>query len=267
MEKRLFLVLLVLAGIALASGSVVLSIDGSGSMRTPVNGTLKFELARNASLCLVDQLQPGDEMAIYLFENSNTVNRVRSFTNSTSTLKSSIRALSPDYGGTDLRGGINESGTYLLEHGKFPVKILIVISDGGSASTSLNRTAAALHAQGVDHISVVGVNVRDNASAGKALANIAENGGGQFYSTLDYSDACEAFTEAYDDAVAGGNVEVSPTPTQTPSHTATPHGTATPSHTATPHGTATPGGGGGGKLCPLFFLLPAALVALLAVKK
>ena len=197
--------LLLFASIAFAASSIVLSIDGSGSMESSkINGTTKFEIAREASLCLIDSLKEGDELAVYVFEDSTTMTRVLSFTTNKNAMRSAVRGMDSKFGGTDLRDGINISATYELANAGNANKVLIVVSDGGSASSSLNKTAAEFHRQGISSIQVVGIGVKANVTAGKALDNIATNGGGGFYSTTDYASACDAFKDAYNDGAAGG---------------------------------------------------------------
>ena len=218
------LAVMALAGSVLAASSFVIAVDGSGSMKDKFNGTVKFEIARDAAICMLDSMQEGDEGAIFVFEDSHTVTRAHSFTTSKGALRSALQGMDSEFGSTDLGSGINVSATYLLSDGKNQNKFLVVVSDGGDARAVINETAAYFRDQGV-RLEVVGVGVRSTDRAGKVLAGIAENGGGRFYSTLDYSEPCGAFSGAYDNGVRGG-----------------------------------------GGLCPLFFLLPAAIVLLLTTR-
>jgi len=229
---RIATLLFVLAccGAVFAASSFVLSIDGSGSMTLKIDGTKKFEIARNATQCLIDSIPEGDEGAIYVYETSHTITRVQPFTTSKGTLRSAAAGMDSEFGMTDLRGGINESATYAIQSAQNPNKFVIILSDGGSASMALNRTTAAFREQGV-RIYVVGLAVRTNQTTGVALGNIAENGGGQFYSTLDYPTVCDALKQAYLDGAAGESTT------------------------------------GGGKCCPMLLILPAAALVLIAAKK
>lgn len=202
--KYAVLALLLLSGMVFAANSIVLSIDGSGSMKDALNGTRKFELAKNATLCLIDSLQEGDEVALFLFENGGDVRRVLAFTTNRNSMRSAVRGMVPEYGGTDLKNGINVSATYALEHGKNANKVLIVVSDGGAASAALNRTTEAFHQMGISRMQVVAIGVRADSPSERALEGIAERGGGAFYSMLDYGDACNAMKSAYEDGVGGG---------------------------------------------------------------
>jgi len=108
-----------------------------------------------------------------------------------------------EFGMTDLKSGINLSSSYALANASNANKFVIILSDGGAASAALNRTAAYFHENGISSIGVVGLGVKDNVSAGKTLAGIAENGGGKFYSTFDYLSPCDAFRASYNDGIAG----------------------------------------------------------------
>jgi len=204
LNARALMLLLIIAGVAFAANSVTITIDGSGSMRERVGNTTRFEIARNATLCLLDSIKEGDEVAIFVFEDYRKVSLILPFTTNKQAMRSAVRGMTSEFGNTDLRAGINVSASYTLANASNANKILIVVSDGGAASSALNATAKELHERGISRIQVVGLNVRDNTTAGKALDNIAENGGGEFYSTLDYPTACDAFKDAYNDAASGG---------------------------------------------------------------
>jgi len=202
MNSRILLALLVITGTVFAASSFVLAIDGSGSMNANrINGSTRFEVARDAAICMVDSMREGDEGAIFVFEDSHTITLVKGFTTNKNSLKSALRGMDSEFGATDLKGGINLSSSYALANASNGNKFVIVLSDGGAASAALNQTAAYFHNNGISSISVVGLGVKDNVSAGKTLAGIADNGGGKFYSTFDYLSPCDAFRASYNDGI------------------------------------------------------------------
>jgi len=222
MNARILLALLALTSTAFAASSFVVAVDASGSMKDKINGTPKFDIAKSALSCMFDSMKEGDEGAIFVFEDMHTITMVHGFTTDKNALKSAARSMTSEFGGTDLKGGINESSTYALANAKNANKFIIVLSDGGSASAALNQTAAYFHNAGISRIQVVGLSVKDNVTLGKTLAGIAANGGGAFYSTFDYASPCDAMKGAYFDGA-----------TET----------------------------GGGKCCPALVILPLLLAA------
>lgn len=200
---RAIVVLLVFACAAFAASSFVIALDGSGSMKTAVNGVRKFEEARNATICAFEAMGENDEGALFVFEGSNQIRLVRGFTSNKQSLISAVRSLDPDYGGTDLRHGITVSGDYVLANASNANKFVIILSDGGAASQALNRTSAEYWEKGVK-IQVVGLHVNSTSTSGKALTGIAGNGGGAYYNTDGYGTACEAMQDSFQDAAGGG---------------------------------------------------------------
>jgi len=211
MRITLLLLAIVISGIVFAGTSFVLTIDGSGSMTAKINGTVKFEIARTAALCMLDSFNTSDEMAIYVFEDYSKITQLTPFTNDVSRLKSAVRGMDSSFGMTDLKRGINESATYALANASNQNKVILVVSDGGAASEALNKTTLAFHQMGISKIQVVGLNVKSNQPTGKALDDIATVGGGAFYSNLDYASMCDAMKQAYLDGKTGeGNGKCCP---------------------------------------------------------
>ena len=227
MHARQLILLLLIASIAFAANSVTITIDGSGSMKDRIGNERKFEIARNATLCLIDSIKEGDEVAIFVFEDYHKVSFILPFTTNKEAMRSAVRSMTSEFGSTDLRAGINVSASYALANASNANKVILVVSDGGAASSALNATAKAFHERGISKIQVIGLNVKNDTNAGKALDNIATNGGGIFYSTLDYATACDAFKEAYNDAAVDE----------------------------------------GGKCCPLLIILPLALAICISISK
>jgi len=208
MNARILLVLILFAGAAFAANSYVIAVDASGSMAYKVDGVRKFITVQDALVCMLGSMKPGDEMAIFVFEDLGKVTLVQNFTTDKGGLESAIRGMTSTYGGSDLPSGINVSSTFALANARNPNKFIIVISDGGSATAALFDTAAHFHRAGITKMQVVGIGVDTNVRPGMALEGIADNGGGSFYTTDDYSTTCATLKAAYEDtAVRGGGID------------------------------------------------------------
>jgi len=208
MNARILLVLILFAGAAFAANSYVIAVDASGSMAYKVDGVRKFITVRDALVCMLGSMKPGDEIAIFLFEDIDRVTLVQNFTTDKGVLEFAISRMTSRYGSSDLPSGINVSSTFALANARNQNKFVIVISDGGTATAALFETAAHFRRAGIAKIQVVGIGVDTTVRPGMALEGIADNGGGSFYTTNYYPTTCATLKAAYEDTtVRGGGID------------------------------------------------------------
>lgn len=196
MMLRAILAIVLLIGTVFASNSYVFVVDGSSSMASRIDDTRKFTMVQDALYCALDSLEPGDEAAIFVFEDAGKVTLVKGFTKDKNALRSAARTMGSKFGSTALSEGLNVSAAYLRMYAANYGKFLILVSDGGGATVAIYPEAAQYHSTGITKIHVIGLNVDTMVKRGLALEGIATNGGGSFYSTTDYMFPCDAVKDA-----------------------------------------------------------------------
>ncbi|HBS28594.1 MAG TPA: hypothetical protein DEB06_03885, partial [Phycisphaerales bacterium] len=168
------------------SAAVVFVLDNSGSMSQRVGGLMRSqqEVANEGAALAVETLDKTDVLAVLAF-NSDTDVVVPMGRNSNPVRTADrVRSIASG-GGTNLYPALAKAGNMLRQGdaAKANVRHIIVLSDGQSQGDPQDglETAARLQGEG---ITVTTIAVGDGADSA-TLAQIAAEGGGQFYEVHD----------------------------------------------------------------------------------
>jgi Ca-activated chloride channel homolog len=162
--------------------AVVFVLDNSGSMARPVMGTThtQQEIANRAAALAVQSLAPTDLVGVVIF-NSETSTLVPLAANSDPD-RTAERLLSVGPGGGTILGPAMEEAWRQIGPADAALKHVIILSDGISLHRdTLPPIAAKMREEG---IVVSTISIGDLADE-QNLADIAREGGGQFYSVVN----------------------------------------------------------------------------------
>lgn len=176
----------------LPSGALILVIDRSGSMFSPVAGTQfsQQNVAAEAAILAIKSLYPQDKIGVVAFDTSAKWIVDLQYNRDPAAIASKIRSMQPG-GGTDIRVGV-EAALKRLEAepvGESAIKHMIVISDGWGDMHNNFQLGGKLGNAGVT-ISTIGVGDGHNAQGLRALAN---TGNGQFYPVINPANLPQVF--------------------------------------------------------------------------
>lgn len=165
------------------SAAVVMVLDSSGSMSSPVLGGARSqqEVANEAAALAIQTLDQGDLVGVIEFDsNFDEVVPLQKAENP-ALLADRVRDISPS-GGTNLYPALRHAGR-LLDNVEANVKHVIVLSDGQSegAPETGSQIAREMAERG---ITVSTIAVGDGADA-TTLASIAQSGEGAFYRVIN----------------------------------------------------------------------------------
>ena len=120
--------------------SICLMVDGSGSLSE--KASLQVAAARTA----IAAMQPGDEMAVVIFNKDGMLKQ--DFTGDREKLEQPLESLK-FFGPSNLFDTLIATMDHVFAHSKYSSRVLLVLSDGGN-----NKSASDLH-QTIDRLSVV----------------------------------------------------------------------------------------------------------------
>jgi Mg-chelatase subunit ChlD len=159
--------------------ALVIVLDRSGSMASPVSGSTKSQqqIANDAAVLALRSLLPQDQVGLVAFESSaEWVVPIQPNTDSAG-LARRIRSIVPG-GGTNIYPGLEMAGEALSRiSGTTAIKHIILLSDGQSAPGPFDRLASRLAGEGIT-ISTIGVG---DAVNDPVLKQIAVLGGGEYH--------------------------------------------------------------------------------------
>ncbi len=176
--------------------STVIVVDGSGSMKGE-----KIKYARSHARSIVRRAAPDEEVALFVFNDCNVINREAEFTLLKQTLYNKIDKISAE-GGTPIALALSTARDYLNQERHSDDGKIVLITDGGESCSGDTKKAA----EGVKQLTfnvdfeVVGYNLEDKDK--EQLKELARAGGGKFYSKKvwekggDERKAIEAFKKS-----------------------------------------------------------------------
>mgnify|MGYP004701924509 CR=1 FL=1 len=158
--------------------SMGLIVDNSGSMRD------KREKVKDASLTLVKESHPGDEVFVVNF-NDDAYLDTKDFTNDIKELEEALSKIDAR-GGTAMRDAIRMSIDHVKEKGKRDKRVLVVVTDGNDNASMINLENLVRAAQQSEIlIYTIGLlseeEGREAKRAERALKALAQATGGDSY--------------------------------------------------------------------------------------
>ena len=201
--KTVFVFLMLLGSATAASYLII--IDASGSMDdTLPSGQVKIDAAKEAAIDIVEQSQ-GHEFAIMEFDTCNddgdptsgTIRVIEDFTTDKSDLRQAINSIVTG-GDTPIAEAIIEGRTYIQDELSGRGNIILLTDGeencGGDPVLEAQRT----YDQGIAVINIVSFAIEDEEIM-EIHEEIAEAGGGKYYSAEDKDELIEAFEEIVED--------------------------------------------------------------------
>ena len=175
--------------------SIILAIDTSSSTRKDIR--LELEAARRF---IHSMIRPQDVVALYTFDND--VNELAPFTSKLHVVDAAINQVRVG-GSTSLYDAIYLGCKALLKReGR---KVLVLITDGGDTSSSVDYKEALRAAQQSEALVYSLIDVPVEASAGRntggehALIQISNDTGGKYYYASNVSQLDKAFEQISDE--------------------------------------------------------------------
>lgn len=168
--------------------AIVMVVDRSGSMSASNYGVSKLELVKEAMVRSVQVLDSGDSVGVLAFDDSfSWIIEPTTVSNSKDSLENHIYSIN-DGGGTSIQPAFSEAVDVLAGY-EADSKHIILMTDGqGEDSGYEPIISKALN----NNISVSTVAVGDD-SATELLKEIAENAGGRYYYTDEFTDLPKIF--------------------------------------------------------------------------
>lgn len=168
------------AQLVLPTGALVLVIDRSGSMMSPVGGTAysQQELAAEAAVMAISTLYPRDMIGVVAFDHAATWVTPLGYNNDRRAVMHQVRSITPS-GGTNIYPGLEMAHRALasIRTDDAAVKHIIVLTDGHSDGSNYEELVQRIRQ---DRITVSTIGIGDGANSG-LLQTIAQHGGGKFY--------------------------------------------------------------------------------------
>ncbi len=162
---------------------LLLVIDRSGSMAGP-----KMQAAKEAAIASAETLAEGDKVGVVAFDSEAHWIVEPVDATARGTVADAIARLQPG-GETDVYAGL-EAAAQRARGAKFPVKHVIVMTDGQTPSAEFRKLVEGMSADGVT-LSTVGIGEDFD---GGLLANMAQWGHGRFYFTSRAEEIPRIFT-------------------------------------------------------------------------
>lgn len=173
--------------------ALVVILDRSGSMGRSVLGSARSQqqIANEAAARAVASLDEGDLVGVISFSLSPTVDVPLAPNDDPQRTAARIRAIAPD-GGTNLGPAMDLARRQLAE-ARAKNKHVVILSDGRSQAAELLPAAAASMRNAGIRVSTIGIG---DASDDTTLEQIAQRGGGNFYSVVNPSVLPRIFLRA-----------------------------------------------------------------------
>jgi uncharacterized membrane protein len=167
----------------LPSGALVLVIDRSGSMSSPVMGTTSSqqEIANEAAIQALATLYPDDIVGVVGFDSGAKWVQKPEFNRDPQALAKKVRSITPG-GGTDIYSGLDAAYRSLapLNTQDAAVKHVILLTDGQSAPPPGGGWAKLVGQMMANDITLSTIGVGDGHD-GQLLNQLATMGGGQYH--------------------------------------------------------------------------------------
>lgn len=164
----------------LPSGALVLVIDRSGSMGSPVGGTSKSqqEVANEAALLAISTLYPQDLVGVVAFDNSAKMIAKLQMNDDFNNVAKRVRSITPQ-GGTNIYTGLELAYEELarVTTDDAALKHVILLTDGHSQSSMYPRLVGKMRKAGIT-LSTIGVGDGHDATL---LNQLARMGNGQYH--------------------------------------------------------------------------------------
>lgn len=158
----------------LRARDIILAIDLSGSMQTDLRagGGTKIDLAKEAAIRFLERRQ-GDRVGLLVFGSETYGSWPLS--SDLDVIRQKIRALRPDFGGTDLAKPLEQAVKHFEELGQSGARAIILVTDGEAPIPAPLRREiqAKLTALGI-HLYLLGIDLGDPADI---LDLVARSGG------------------------------------------------------------------------------------------
>lgn len=179
----------------LPSGALVLVIDRSGSMSSPVGGTTasQQELANEAAVLALATLYPQDIVGVVAFDSSAKWIVKPDFNDDPQGLADKVRSITPQ-GGTDIYSGLDAAYQSLapLNTQDAAIKHIILLTDGQSAPPPGGNWARLASQMAANDITLSTIGVGDGHD-GALLHQLATMGGGQYHAVQNPNNLPQVF--------------------------------------------------------------------------
>ncbi len=179
----------------LPSGALVIVIDRSGSMSSPVMGTTSSqqEVANEAAILALATLYPDDIVGVVAFDSSAKWIAKPEYNRDPQGLAKKVRSITPQ-GGTDIYSGLDAAYQSLapLNTQDAAVKHVILLTDGQSAPPPGGGWAKLVGQMMANDITLSTIGVGDGHD-GQLLNQLATMGGGQYHAVTNPNTLPQVF--------------------------------------------------------------------------
>jgi len=179
----------------LPSGALVLVIDRSGSMSSPVTGTTSSqqEIANEAAILALATLYPDDIVGVVGFDSGAKWVQKPQFNNDPQALAKKVRSITPG-GGTNIYAGLDAAYQSLapLNTQDAAVKHVILLTDGQSAPPPGGGWAKLVGQMMANDITLSTIGVGDGHD-GQLLNQLATMGGGTYHPVTNPNNLPQVF--------------------------------------------------------------------------
>ncbi len=202
---RTFLVLALLGTLASAA-STILILDASGSMDdTVASGQRKIDVAKEAGNTFLDNVRPGDEVALIVFYDCGDIETTVPFTTDMQSVKGAMADVEP-YSNTPIADSIVYASDYAQSSGRGGAQVILLTDGEETCKTqddAINAASSATTGGGIKIINVVGLGIDQSSTAYTDLQAISAAGKGKYYEANDVGTLTSSLTQAYNDTGAG----------------------------------------------------------------
>ncbi|MDK2787307.1 MAG: hypothetical protein PWP07_532 [Epulopiscium sp.] len=162
--------------------------DRSGSMEEAPYGISKLELAKEAAIRAAEVLHSFDQIGVIAFDDMpQEIVKFQKIDNNLESIKNDIASISPG-GGTSIIPALRKAYETLYS-ADTKVKHIILLTDGQAERSGYSELLGQMKASGIT-LSTVAVG---RSSDTVLLEELAQNGGGRYYYTDEFSDLPKIF--------------------------------------------------------------------------
>ncbi len=195
---KILLIFLVLGMVACAT-STILIFDDSGSMADTISGTnmTKIDMAKQAGNTFLNNVKPGDEVALIVFYDCGDIRTEVPFTTNVQQIRDFMNTLTPQYS-TPLAASITYAASYAQTSGMSGAQIIILTDGEETCDTQQDAVTAATNAvanNNIKMINVVGLGLDQNTTSNDQA--IASAGNGNYYPANDLGSLTSSLNQAY----------------------------------------------------------------------
>ncbi len=169
---------------------MVMVIDRSGSMDGGSYGISKIEMAKEACIRSLSSFMPGDCLGVIAFDDiAQWAVPFQTVQDNIESIRMGIGSIQPG-GGTSILPGLN-AAYEVLKDANTKQKHIILLTDGEAEKTGYDGVIERMRQSGIT-LSSVAVGTGADVSL---LKRLAEQGGGRYYFTNEFSDLPEIFAK------------------------------------------------------------------------